>query len=530
MLKRRTLLTTAMLALGAGVSPLATAPAFAQEDSRPDFAFAVDNLWSTLDPVIGLSTTGGRVYGNVFDTLVKRNYFEDPEGNTIIPGLATSWEQVTPTTWRLHLREGVTFQNGDPMTAEDVAFSLSEERLWGEKPLAPRGKNYARGLVGVTVVDDYTVDLETAFPDPTFINRLTTPIGYVLPKDYYESVGTEAFGQKPIGTGPYMITDFDPSDHAVAVAYDDYWDGAPPLKSVTWKIVPEFSTRYAGLVSGDYDLIMSVPIDQLEAVEATDGVHLIVNQIGNYPMFAFNTLTIEGMDDNPLVDANLRKAMVMAIDRDAITEALWNGMTFTPTPFNFPEYGPYFDPDRKATYGYDPERAAEFLAESDYDGQTLTWNIVRGFYPNYEAAAEYMVEMWRDLGINVELNIVDNFSLAYQRPFHMLNMSMSSEFTGDPYRPLWLDWGPSSSRVTAAHRTWTPTEAFLADGERFERAQTFEEKNAAYLDLVKDWEDVTPGMYLWRNVQTFAMSDKYEWDPGSSQLTIFTSDFLTIEP
>ena len=112
----------------------------------------------------------------------------------------------------------------------------------------------------------------------------------------------------------------------------------------------------------------------------------------------------------------------------------------------------------------------------------------------------------------------------------MLNMSMSSEFTGDPYRPLWLDWGPSSSRVTAAHRTWTPTEAFLEDGERFERAQTFEEKNAAYLDLVKDWEDVTPGMYLWRNVQTFAMSDKYEWDPGSSQLTIFTSDFLTIEP
>ena len=75
-----------MLALGAGVSPLATAPAFAQEDTRPDFAFAVDNLWSTLDPVIGLSTTGGRVYGNVFDTLVKRNYFETLKAKPSFPG------------------------------------------------------------------------------------------------------------------------------------------------------------------------------------------------------------------------------------------------------------------------------------------------------------------------------------------------------------------------------------------------------------------------------------------------------------
>ncbi|WP_197434039.1 ABC transporter substrate-binding protein [Agrobacterium vitis] len=528
MMKRRTFVALSLAAPIGAVLPLGSSLAAAQGE-RPNFTFAVDNLWTTLDPVNGISTTGGRVYGNVFDTLIRRNYNTDQDGNTLVPWLAEKWEQTKPTVWTLSIRKGVKFQNGDAMTAHDVAFSLSSERLWGEKPMAPRGKNYARGLVRVEAINDFTVELETSFPDPTFINRLTTPIGYVLPKNYYQQVGTDAFGQKPIGTGPYKVTEFDPSSHATAVAFDEYWAGKPPLKSVTWKIVPEYSTRLAGLASGDYDMIVDVPIDQLGQVKAMKGVTLIVTQIGNYPLAAFNTLTVDGMENNPLVDANLRKAMVMAIDRPAITKALWGDLTITPAPFNFPEYGAFYDPARKGQYDYNPEAAKSLLAKTKYKGETLIWNIVRGFYPNYEAAAEYMVETWRDLGINVQLNVVDNFSLAYKRPFHLLNMSMSSEFTGDPYRPLWLDWGPSSSRVTASHRTWVPTEAYVKDGERFEKAQSFEEKKAAYLDLVKDWEDVTPGFDLWRNVQTFAISDKFKWNPSGSQLTIFDSTFMTVK-
>lgn len=527
MMKRRTFVALSLAAPIGAALPLGAKQAAAAE--RPDFTFAVDNLWTTLDPVNGISTTGGRVYGNVFDTLIRRNYNTDQEGNTLVPWLAEKWEQTKPNVWTLTIRKGVKFQNGDPMTAQDVAFSLSAERLWGDKPMAARGKNYARGLVRVEAVSDYTVELETSFPDPTFINRLTTPIGYVLPKTYYEQVGTDAFGQKPIGTGPYRITEFDPSSHATAIAFDDYWAGKPPLKSVTWKIVPEYSTRLAGLTSGQYDMIVDVPVDQLNQVKAMKGIALIVTQIGNYPLAAFNTLTVEGMDNNPLVDANLRKAMVMAINRPAITKALWGDLTITPSPFNFPEYGKFYDPARKGQYEFDPAGAKALLAKTKYKGETLIWNIVRGFYPNYEAAAEYMVEMWRDVGITVQLNIVDNFSLAYKRPFHILNMSMSSEFTGDPYRPLWLDWGPSSSRVTATHRTWVPPENYLKDGERFEKAQTFEEKKAAYLDMVKDWEDVTPAFDLWRNVQTFAISDKYKWNPGGSQLTIFDTTFMTVK-
>ena len=502
------------------------AATFAQADDRPEIKIAVDNLWSTMDPVIGISTTGARVHSNLFDTLVRRNRWEDPEGRTLVPWLATSWERKSPTIWVIHLRDGVQFHDGHVMDSEDVAFSMSKERLWAEKPLAPRGKRYARGITRVEATGPLTVEIETATPDPNFIFRLVTPLGFVLPKHYYEEVGTEAFGQMPMGTGPYKLISFDPSVAVVAEANDSYWAGPVRAKKLTFQIVPEYSTRLAGLVAGEFDVIVTIPADQSEQVRNTEGVRLMEKSIENYPMFAFNTLNTELLPDNPLVDPNLRKAMVAAIDRDGIVKALWGDKTFVPAPFNFPEYGPYFDPERRARIAHDPDEARRLLAMASYDGRPLIWHITRGFYPNYEIAAEFMVEQWRDVGINVELKIVDNFSLAYKRPFHMLNMSMSSEFSGDPYRPLWMDWGPESSRTRASHKTWVPTDRFLELGMKFESAQEFEERNAAYLDLVEEWEAVTPGMYLWRNVVSYAVRDDLDWDPGNSAVTIFDHLYL----
>lgn len=520
---RRTLLASAA-AIGT-VTALKPFRAYAQQ-ARPDLVIAVDNLWETMDPVIGISTSGGRVHSNLFDTLVRRNRWEDPDGTELVPWLATSWERTTPTIWTFHLREGVKFHDGHVMDAEDVAFSISEQRLWGEEPDAPRGTRYVAGIIRVEAVGPLTVEIETEASDPSIAYRMVTPIGFVLPKHYYEEVGQDAFGQAPMGTGPYKLVSFDPSTELVAEAFDDYWNAPVPAASLTFRIVPEFSTRYAGLAAGEFDVIVNIPADQVAQVRDTPGVEVMEKSIENYPMFAFNTLETEDLPNNPLTDPNLRKAMVSAIDREAIVEALWGDATFVPTPFNFPEYGPYYDPDRERAYPYDPDRARELLAQSDYAGEELIWHITRGFYPNYEVAAEFMVEQWRDIGVNVRIRIVDNFSLAYQRPFHLLNMSMSSEFSGDPYRPLWLDWGPNSSRTRAAHRTWEPTERFLEIGERFAAAQEFDERHAAYLDLVEEWENVTPGMYLWRNVVSYGVREDLDWDPGNDSVTIFDRMYM----
>lgn len=517
--RRQILSTTAFVA-----SMLAVSPVWAQD--RPDLIIAVDNLWATMDPVIGISTTGARVHHNLFDTLVRRNRWEDPDGTKLVPWLATSWERITPTIWTIHLREGVKFHDGHTMDAEDVAFSISAERLWGENPTAPRGTRYAAGIVRVEAVDAMTVEIETENPDPSFMYRMVTPLGFVLPKHYYEEVGLEAFGQNPMGTGPYKLVSFNPSTELVAEAYDDYWNGPVPAASLTFRIVPEYSTRYAGLAADEFDVIVSIPADQVDTVRGTQGITVMEKSIENYPMFAFNMLETEELPNNPLTDVNLRKAMVTAIDRDGIVQALWGDATYVPAPFNFPEYGDYYDPDRKAAYTFDTDRSKEFLAQSDYDGEELIWHITRGFYPNYEVAAEFMVEQWRDVGINVRPKIVDNFSLAYERPFHMLNMSMSSEFSGDPYRPLWLDWGPKSSRTNAKHKTWIPTDEFLEIGARFAASESFEDRKAAYLELVDEWENITPGMYLWRNVVSYGFRDGLDWDPGNSAVTIFDKMYL----
>ncbi len=501
-------------------------PAATMAQDKPEIRIAVDNLWPTMDPVIGISTTGARVHSNIFDTLVRRNRWEDPDGNTLVPWLAESWQRLSPFVWEITLRSGATFHDGHEVDAEDVAFSMSAERLWGPEPIARRGTRYARGITRVEATGPLTVEIETSFADPNFIYRLVTPLGFVLPKHYYEEVGTEAFGQMPMGTGPYKTVSFDPSVSFVAEANENYWAGDVPASTLTFQIVPEYSTRYAGLVSGEYDIIVSVPADQVEQARNTPGVKVMEKSIENYPMFAFNMMDTELIPNNPLKDPNLRKAMVTAIDREGITQALWGDATFVPAPFNFPEYGPYYNPERKARYSYDPEMARELLAQTDYDGEELEWHITRGFYPNYEVAAEFMVEQWREVGINVKLSIVDNFSLAYERPFHMLNMSMSSEFSGDPYRPLWMDWGPLSSRARASHKTWVPTDRFLELGEKFEMAQEFDARNAAYLELVEEWENVTPGMYLWRNVASYAVRDDLDWDPGNTTVTIFDNHYM----
>lgn len=519
---RRTLLASAA-AIG---TVTALAPLRAMAQTRPDLVIAVDNLWETMDPVIGISTSGARVHSHLFDTLVRRNRWDDPDGTELVPWLATSWERTTPTVWTFQLREGVKFHDGHVMDAEDVAFSISAERIWGPEPEAPRGTRYAAGIIRVEATGPLTIEIETETPDPSIAYRMVTPIGFVLPKHYYEEVGRDAFGQKPMGTGPYKLVSFDPSTELVAVAFDDYWNGPVPAECLTFRIVPEFSTRYAGLAAGEFDVIVSIPSDQIELVRNTPGIRVMEKSIENYPMFAFNTLNTEDLPDNPLTDPNLRKAMVSAIDREGIVDALWGDATFVPTPFNFPEYGDYYDPDRKAAFSYDPDRARELLAMTDYDGEELIWHITRGFYPNYEVAAEFMVEQWRDIGVNVRIRIVDNFSLAYERPFHMLNMSMSSEFSGDPYRPLWLDWGPDSSRVNAAHKTWVPSDRFIEIGERFAAAQDFETRNAAYLELVAEWEESTPGMYFWRNVVSFGVREDLVWDPGNTAVTIFDKMYM----
>lgn len=494
---------------------------------RPTITIAVDNLWANINTINGISTTTRRFFPDIYSHLVERDYIADPEGLVLKPGLATEWTQ-NGNVWTLKLREGVKFHNGEAMTAEDVAFTLGPERLWGETPFEPRGKTFTEGFVRVEAVGDLTVEIETATEDPYIPGKLTGYIGFVVPKAHYLEVGVDAFGQAPVGTGPYKVTLFRSGEVLEMEAFDDYWEGPPPAAKLVWKIVPEFAARMAGLVSGEFDFITNLPTDQEPQLESYDTVTVARARAGNYPSFAFNCRP--DPEDNPLVDVNLRKGMVQAIDMDAIVKALFGDTTFHPAvPFNFPEYGKFYDPDMPNPLPYDPEAAKELIAKSGYDGQPLHWHITRSFYPNYEAAAEIMIEMWRQVGVNVVADILDNFELVYTRPYHLMNMSMSTDFIpGDPYQPLWLDWGPTSPRSTAQWKTWDPTPEYLEAGKVFAAATEFETRKAAFETLRQTWMDVTPGYYMWKSVYNWAHRANYGFVPRPDGEMRFFGDYVTV--
>ncbi|NTA59841.1 ABC transporter substrate-binding protein [Agrobacterium tumefaciens] len=481
---------------------------------------AVDNLWQTMSPINGLATTSGRIYCNFYERFTEVDYVADPSGAVVMPKLAISYER-NEKVWTFRMREGVLFHNGEEMTAEDAAFTLSEERYRSETAFEPRGASFTEGMVRVEATDRYTLEIETAEVDPFLPEKLSGPVGMIVPKAYYTEVGVDAFGQMPIGTGPYKVTLFRPGEVMTMDAFPEYWGEQPPVASIEWRIVPEFAGRMAGVVSGEFDFTVNIPTDQEAQFASFDNVDLKSVQISTYSALAFNTRP--DPENNPLVSEKLRYAMVQGVDMKTIVAALFGEASFHPeVPFNFPEYGAYYDPAMVSPRPYDPERARQLVGESGYDGSPLRWHITRGFYPNYELAAEIMVEQWREIGVNVEMHVLDNFSLVYERPYHLMNFSNGTSFIpGDPYQPLWLDWNPKATRSSAEWKTWDPTPEYIRLGEAFVKAIDFEERKAAYLALSAEWQRMTPALYLWKLTANFAHHHSIEWTPAAGEMRMY---------
>jgi len=506
----------------------AASPAFAQD--RPDIVVAVPAVHRTLEPIDGNSTNAARIQSNIFDQIVTRNFAEDPEGAELRPAIATAWEQVDDLTWHFTIREGVTFHNGDALTAEDVAFTISEERVWGDDALVPAGKRYTESFASVTALDATTVEVKTTINDPNLPFRFLTPLGHVVPKAHYLEVGSEAFGQNPIGTGPYKLAGYDATGFVKLEANDDYWGGTPPMASVEFRAVPEYSARIAGLVSGEFAMMSDIPQDEVETVQGYNDITYIAKPIGNYVMVAYNTLQIEGFGDNPVADVNLRYAMTSAVDREALVAALWGDQTFAPAPFNFPDFPEYYDASIEPKIGYDPEAARAYLEKADYNGEPVTINIVRGAFPNFDIAMEFVAEQWQAIGINAQLNIVDSWPLALQHPFGLLNMSMTTSFDGTPTRAIWGFWGPDSARATRERdRSWSPPAEFVTLGEQYLAETDTQAKRVLFRQMVDIWETEQPALILWRTVANWAVSDTLQWTPINSVWILLGPDYVTVK-
>ncbi len=318
----------------------------------------VDRLQS-LDPANHRDRDTETVIRNIYDGLVTRT----PNGE-IVPELAESWEQPDPTTYIFKLKQGVKFHDGTEMTADDVVFTF-------ERIMAPDGVDGQQsprlGLLGpiksVEKLSDYEVKFTLEHPFPTWLQLL--PHTQIVSKAHVERMGSsQALSENPMGTGPFKFVRGQVDTEIVLERFDDYYGGSdalPPvgpaqLKTVTFRMIPEPSTRVAALKAGEVHIIQEVPVDQIPLLEADSNVKVLTTQGTRLYMIELN--------NNILTDARVRRALNHAVDWDTILREIYGGRAhrvataMLPSGFGFDES---IEPLK-----YDPELAKQLLQEAGY--------------------------------------------------------------------------------------------------------------------------------------------------------------------
>ncbi|MDY6861137.1 MAG: ABC transporter substrate-binding protein, partial [Pseudomonadota bacterium] len=346
----------------AALSLAVSAGAHAQEDTRPDLTVAVNNLPDSLEGIEEMGNVAVRITYSMFDSLIRRDFLADGSGTAskLVPGLAESWTRIDDRTLELKLREGVTFHDGSELTSDDIVFSFNPGRGHGYAPLIGAARRFMLTISHVEPVDKYTVRIVSKEPDVLLEQRLAGYAFWVVNAKNYMTVGKDAFARKPIGTGPYKMDEWVDGEYIRLVSHDDYFGGKPTAKSVTFVEVPETSARIAGLVSGEYDISVNIPPDQIATIESYDDLKVEQIVLDNTHMLVFFT-------KGPLEDKRVRQALSLAINRPLLREALWDNKNYTPNGHQLPAYTMWIKDYPE--FAYDPEQAKALLKDAGYDGE-----------------------------------------------------------------------------------------------------------------------------------------------------------------
>ena len=447
---------------------------------------------ASMAPDVDAITTSRRFTWHIFDTCTR--YAWNGDQLELVPWLCESWEQVDPTTWRFTLRDGITFHNGEPLTAEAFEFTLETYK----NNQAMLSTIFADRTI--TAVDDLTFDVVT---DVENLQSLPASMSamWVYPPQYYQEVGMEEFGNDPVGTGPYQFVSWEKGVEIRIEAVEDWWGPTQPqIQTIVHQAVAEASSRVALLETGDAHLVTDLPPELGDRVDASDGSHTVTIPSTRRFFLMFNTFLPP--TDDPLV----RQAVNYAIDRDALRNELFSGFAGEFNGVFVPgEAG--FDPDFEG-YPHDVERARELLAEAGYgDGVEIDLNYPIGNYTLDAATNEALVAMLAEAGITANLNggPISEISQLYATQ----EAPGMSFFT---FAPLWLD----PSFVGLVHFTSSSLYRY-----------NFTDQQDALLAEALAEQDADVREETYRDIQESLIMDRAVWAPLFTQVDIYgVSDLL----
>ena len=368
---------------------------------------------SSLDPADHRSRTVETVLRNMFDGLVTRTRTGD-----VVLEIAESATMIESTLWEFEIKKGITFHNGEALTAEDVKFSfdrtINEAAIEYPEPHTSPRKGLIAPLESVELVDDYTVRFHLSGTWPVLMQMLCHH--QIVPKDYLEEVGTKGFIEHPIGAGPFKFVEGKLDEQIVMERFDDYYGGAEDLPPVSpafldrliFKFIPEASTRVAALRAGEVDIIDGVPSHLIPAL-AVDPDVLVKTCVSTQPNWVELTVT-----KPPFDDVRVRQAMNYAVDVDLIIEQMLGGMALA-LPGALSPLNNFADPTLEP-YGYDPDKALALLAEAGWKDTNDDGFLDKGGEPfafvidasaGNKERAEAIAGQLREIGIDASVRIWD---------------------------------------------------------------------------------------------------------------------------
>lgn len=475
---------------------------------------------------------------NIFDRLADIQV-DDQGVSKIVPSLAEKWDiSGDGLEYTFYLQKGVKFQNGNDFTAEDVLYTferlltveggLNTELLDQVKGAAELMEGTADTLEGVEVVDDYTVKITLKEPFAAFLSCLTAPGLSIYDSEATEAAGDQ-FGMDPavtVGTGPFKFAGWNFNDQLVLMKNDDYWRGAPELPGVVIKIIPDTETQTMMFESGELDLL-----DLDFVTDAADRfLETYPDQIVQGPRVGITYFTMN-FNKEPFQDVKVRQAVQMAIDRQAILDALYGGRG--QVEHGIYPYGLIGFNEGQTKISYDPEGAKALLEEAGYgSGFTMELAADASASDTVTMALEIIKEQLSEVGIQAEIKNYDESTWLETRKSGELGSFMSTwtaDFN-DPENFIYTFFG--NEEKTKIRSINYPDQTVMArvsaargivnEDERLAEYQALEEK-LIHEDAA--WVPMYSRMHLWavsKRVQNFkpvwsGVSDRSYYGASLSQ-------------
>jgi peptide/nickel transport system substrate-binding protein len=363
----------------------------------------------------------------------------------VIPDLAASWRTLDDTHWEFKLHPGVTFHDGSPMTADDVVFTYERAR---SVPNSPGSfLQYLKHVTKTIAVDPLTVVVETDGPDPIVLNELQNV--WIVSRKIGAGATTSDYNSRKaaIGTGPYRVVEWLPGDRVVLERFDGYFGTRPDWDKVIYHPITNDAARTAALLSGDVDMIGTVPGNDLANVQANPAFTISTMQSNRCFFWSVDVdrdvsplvtdLDGKPMTRNPLKDMRVRRAMSKALDRSALVSRVMQGQGVAASQF-MPQGVPGISAALKPE-AYDLEGAKRLLAEAGYpSGFGLTIASTNDRYINDAALAQATAQMWSRLGLKIIVNTLPKavyFPRAVRLEFSVL-LGGNSTDTSEPLSQL----------------------------------------------------------------------------------------------